>query len=85
MNVAWARQFGSAVELSSIIMLRQLSLLADHLPRCSAFAMVAFREPNGGDTRWPQEIHVVADIREPIYAAAVAACGGWHMRGGGCT
>ena len=37
--------------------------------------MVAFREPNGGDTRWPQEIHVVADIREPIYAAVVAACG----------
>ena len=38
-NVAWARQFGGAVELSSIIMLRQLSLLADHLPRCAAFGL----------------------------------------------
>lgn len=47
--------------------------------------MVAFREPNGGNTRWPQEIHFVADIRELIYASAVAACGGWQMRAGDYT
>jgi hypothetical protein len=34
-------------------------------------ALVAFREPNGGDTRWPQEIRVLADIRELIFAAAM--------------
>jgi hypothetical protein len=54
-------------------------------PDAQRLALVAFREPNGGDTRWPQEIHVLADIRELIFAAAVAVCGVWHMRGGGCT